>query len=301
MASSPSTFSVSFLLLFFFLPYSSTSGIFREYIGAEFSGVRFSDVPISSGVEFHFILAFAIDYTTSDSPTPTNGRFNIFWDNQNLSPAAIAAIKRAHPNVKVALSLGGDSVGDGDFAYFAPDSVDSWVNNAVESLTSLIRQYHIDGIDVDYEHFRAAPDAFAESIGQLVSRLKGNGVISFASIAPFDDDEVQSHYKALWSKHGAVIDYVNFQFYAYASGTTVAEFLDYFDEQRNNYRGGRVLASFNTEENPGGLTPQNGFFRACNQLKQQGKLGGIFVWTADASMGNGFRYEQQAQKLLASA
>lgn len=277
---------------------AAPSNLFREYIGAEFTGVRFSDVPVSSGVEFHYILAFAIDYDTS-SPTPTNGRFNIFWDNQNLSPAAVAAVKRAHPNVRVALSLGGDSV-RGEFAYFAPESVDSWVNNAVDSLTSLIEKYHIDGIDVDYEHFRATPDAFAESIGMLVTRLKRAGAISFASIAPFADDDVQRHYLALWGKYSGVIDYVNFQFYAYARGTTVAQFLEHFDEQRRNYRGGRLLASFNTEKNPGGLTPQNGFFTACSRLKKQGKLGGIFVWTADTSLSDGFRYEKQAQSLLAS-
>ncbi|KAG6471048.1 chitinase 2-like [Zingiber officinale] len=299
MASS--SFLIYSLLLFLMASSSAAapSNLFREYIGAEFTGVRFSDVPVSSGVEFHFILAFAIDYTTSSSPTPTNGRFNIFWDSQNLSPAAVAAIKRSHPNVRVALSLGGDSV-HGQFANFTPDSVDSWVNNAVDSLTSLVEEYHIDGIDVDYEHFRATPAAFAESIGRLVTRLKRAGTISFASIAPFADDDVQRHYLALWSKYGRAIDYVNFQFYAYARGTTVAQFLEHFEEQRRNYRGGRLLASFNTEENPGGLTPQNGFFRACSQLKKQGKLGGIFVWTADTSLSQGFRYEKQAQSLLAS-
>ncbi|WOK91774.1 hypothetical protein Cni_G00465 [Canna indica] len=299
MASSSSTSLFSLILfqaLFLhLLAPPSSAALFREYIGAEFTGVRFSDVPVRPGIDFHFILAFAIDYTAA--PSPTNGKFNIFWDNQNLSPAAVAAIKRSHPNAKVALSLGGDTV-SGQFAYFAPSSVDSWVDNAVASLTSIIKQYHLDGIDVDYEHFQVDPDTFAECIGRLVTRLKSAGVISFASIAPFDDDDVQRHYQALWRKYGKAIDYVNFQFYAYDKGTTVAQFLSHFDEQRSNYRGGKLLASFNTEKDPGGLTPQNGFFRACNTLKKQGKLGGIFVWTADTSKGDGFRYEKQAQSLL---
>ncbi|URE39170.1 Glycosyl hydrolases family 18 [Musa troglodytarum] len=276
---------------------ASSSNLFREYIGALFNGVRFSDVPVDPGVQFHFILAFAIDYTTLASPTPTNGNFNIFWDSQNLSPARAAAIKRSHPNVRLAVSLGGDSVG-GRSANFTPTSVDSWVDNAVSSLTRIIKQYHLDGIDVDYEHFEADPDTFAECVGRLVTRLKRSGVISFASIAPFDDAEVQRHYLALWKKYGKVIDYVNFQFYAYDAGTTVSQFLSYFDRQKSNYRGGRILASISTETNPGGLSPQNGFFRACKTLKKQGKLGGIFIWAADSSKSDGFRYEKQAQSLL---
>ncbi|KAG9453752.1 hypothetical protein H6P81_006656 [Aristolochia fimbriata] len=277
------------------------SNLFREYIGAEFNNVRFSDVPINSNVDFHFILAFAIDYattSTSSSASPTNGKFNIFWDSDNLSPSQVHSIKTSHPNVKLAVSLGGDSVGDG-YAYFDPSSINSWVQNAVSSLTHIIQDYGLDGIDIDYEHFKSDPDTFADCIGQLVTTLKKNGVISFASIAPFDDDEVQSHYTALWKKYGHVIDYVNFQFYAYDKGTTVSQFLSYFDAQSSNYEGGKVLASF-ISDGSGGLSPDNGFFTACGRLKSQGKLHGIFVWSADDSKGNGFRYERRSQALLAS-
>ncbi|MCD7452914.1 hypothetical protein HAX54_018589 [Datura stramonium] len=245
------------------------SNIFREYIGAEFKNVKFSDVPIHSGVEFHFILSFAIDYTTSSSSaSPTNGQFNIFWDTDNLTPSAVSAIKDQHSNVKVALSLGGDSVG-GASAYFNPSSVDSWVSNAVSSLKDIIKQYNLDGIDIDYEHFQAEPDTFAECIGKLITALKNDGVISFASIAPFDDDEVQSHYQTLWKSYGHLIDYVDFQFYAYDDGTTVSQFMDYFSTQTSNYEGGRILASFSTEGS-GGLSPENGFFTACSKLKSLG-------------------------------
>lgn len=293
-----SFFAVQFLLF----PSSSyaapgNSNLFREYIGAEFNNVKFSDVPIHSGVEFHFILSFAIDYTTSSSPSPTNGQFNVFWDADNLTPSAVSAIKDQHSNVKVALSLGGDTVG-GSSAYFNPSSVDSWVSNAVSSLTDIIRQYNLDGIDIDYEHFQADPGTFADCIGRVITTLKNNGVISFASIAPFDDDEVQSHYKSLWKSYGHIIDYVNFQFYAYNEGTTVSQFMDYFSTQRSNYEGGRILASFSTEGN-GGLSPENGFFTACSRLKSKGELVGIFVWSADDSKSNGFKYEKQSQALLA--
>ncbi|GFZ20556.1 hypothetical protein Acr_28g0012610 [Actinidia rufa] len=114
------------------------------------------------------------------------------------------------------------------------------------------------GLTFDYEHFKADPETFAECIGKLITTLKQNGVISFASIAPFDDDQVQSHYLALWRSYGRLIDYVNFQFYAYDQGTTVDQFISYFQTQSSNYNGGKVLASFATDGS-GGLSPENGF------------------------------------------
>jgi hypothetical protein len=274
---------------------AAPADLFREYIGAEFNNVKFTDVPINPNVEFHFILSFAIDYDSS--PSPTNGKFNVFWDSDNLSPSAVSSIKSKNSNVKVALSLGGDSVGNG-YAYFNPSSVDSWVSNAVSSLTNIIQQYNLDGIDIDYEHFSTDPETFSECIGKLISTLKNNGVISFASIAPFDDDQVQSHYQALWKSYGHLIDYVNFQFYAYDQGTTVDQFMGYFNTQTKNYNGGNVLASFSTD-NSGGLKPENGFFTACSRLKSEQKLHGIFIWSADDSMKNGFHYEKQSQALIA--
>ncbi|CAL1403243.1 unnamed protein product [Linum trigynum] len=277
---------------------TATADLFREYIGAEFNNVKFSDVPINPQVDFHFLLAFAIDYDTSGSPSPTNGQFNVFWDTDNLGASQISSIKSQNPKIKVALSLGGDSVSNGN-CYFTPSSVDSWVSNAVTSLTAVIRKYNLDGIDIDYEHFKSDPDTFAECIGRLIITLKNNGVISFASIAPFDDPEVQRHYQALWNKYGNVIDYVNFQFYAYDQGTSVDQFLKYYDEQSSNYDGGKVLVSF-ISDGSGGLSPADGFFKACDRLKKQGKLQGIFAWSADDSKANGFRYERQSQAVLAT-
>jgi hypothetical protein len=291
------------LLLLNQLPISigANGNLFAEYIGALFENVTFSNVPINPAVEFHFILSFAIDYTTeSGSPVPTDGNFNIFWDNGNLSPEAVEAIKAQHPNVKVALSVGGDSV-DNQPAEFKPSSVSSWVDNAVSSLSKIIEEYHLDGIDIDYEHFQADNDTFAECIGQLITRLKQNNAISFASIAPFDDQEVQSHYLALWNKYGDAIDYVNFQFYAYDASTTISEFIQYYNTQASQYSGGKILVSFITETGGGaGLSPENGFFDACNMLKQNGELEGIFVWCADSSKSNDFKYDTQSQALLAS-
>ncbi|KAL4296276.1 hypothetical protein GQ457_12G029340 [Hibiscus cannabinus] len=264
--------SAAFFFLLSLKCNAANSNLFREYIGAESDSIKFSDVPISSGVEFHFILAFAIDYTHDYHPSPSNGKFNVFWETKNLGPCQVSSLKDSSSNVKIAVSLGGDSVGKGK-AFFAPKSKTSWVQNAVSSLTDIINQYDIDGIDIDYEHFRSSPEMFAECIGQLITILKQRVTISFASIAPYK--EINSYYLALWRKYGDVIDYVNFQFYAYEK-LSVSQFISNFKEQASNYGGGQLLASFESGGG-GGLKPNDGFFEACNKLKDEGKLGGIFI------------------------
>jgi hypothetical protein len=291
--------------------------LFREYIGAEGTNVTFADVPVHPGVDFHFILSFAIDYDASYAPPrPTDGRFALFWNEALITPAAVAAAKRrCGSNVRVALSLGGDTVGTGTNATFRVlSSVDAWVSNATSSLTDIVARYGLDGVDVDYEHFgtRETPEVFAECVGRLVRWLKATGTISFASIAPFANPDVQAHYGELWRRYDREFEYVNFQFYAYAANTTVAKFLGYYDEQSRLYNddaagggcagdGKKVLVGFGTDPASGGLKPGKGFFRACRALRRQGRLHGVFVWAADNSAQDGFRYERRAQRFLAGA
>ncbi|CAL4941817.1 unnamed protein product [Urochloa decumbens] len=267
---------------------ATNSNLFREYIGAIFNGVQFSDVPINPNVQFDYILAFVIDYTTTTQPpSPTNGQFNIFWQNSVLTPSAVASIKQSNPNARVAVSLGGATVNSSP-VIFSITSVDSWVQNAVSSLTDIIQEYNLDGIDIDYEQFQADPAIFAECIGRLVTTLKNNGVIKFASIAPFDDSDVQSHYQALWQSHGSVIDYINFQFYAYDPSTTADQYVNHFNDQIANYDGGNILASFSTEPTKPSSTIDTAL-SACQTLQSQGKLYGIFIWVADYSSSQGFK------------
>ncbi|XP_041991602.1 chitinase 2-like [Salvia splendens] len=300
-----------YALLFIFLPLHSlffnllTIGaaqpekLFREYIGAEDTIVRFTDVPINPSVDFHFLLSFAIDYTDGAHPAPTNGDFRVYWDTKNLGSSQVSAIKAKHANVRVGMSLGGDTIGNNKPVYFHPTSIKSWLANAIHSITKIVTTYGLDGIDIDYEHFGSDPDTFAECIGGLIFYLKQNEIVSFTSIAPYEDDSVKPYYLALWRKYGHLIDYVNFQFYAYPRSTTVSQFLKYFDEQSFNYKGGQVLVSFGTDGS-GGLSPQNGFFDACSELSKQGKLHGIFIWSADDSKKANFKYEKQSQDFLAS-
>ncbi|OEL17774.1 Chitinase 1 [Dichanthelium oligosanthes] len=304
-------FPVLLLLLLLGARASAATGarrpLFREYIGANYKNVSLADVPVHPGVDFHFILAFAIDYAadptnTSAPASPTDGRFVVYWDEAHLTPAAVAAAKHCSNgnNVRVALSLGGDTV-HGANATFRASSVDAWLANAIVSLTDILTTYGLDGIDVDYEHFGESPEVFAECIGQLVRALRALGVISFASIAPFANPDVQAHYGELWRRYGPEFDYVNFQFYAYNANTTVTQFLGYYDEQSSRYAGGggKVLLGLGTDPAGGGLRPDKGFFRACRALRSQGRLHGVFAWAADNSVADGFRYERVAQRFLA--
>jgi hypothetical protein len=278
--------------------------VFREYIGAQFTGVQFSDVPVNAGVSFHFILAFAIDYLASQSspPTPTNGVFSPFWDTDNLSAAAMSATKAAHPNLSIMVALGGDTVQNtGVNATFAPSSVDSWVANAVTSLSVMINQYGLDGVDVDYEHFGADVDTFVECIGRLLTQLKAIFPNIATSIAPFERPDIQEYYQALWIKYSNVIDYVNFQFYGYGANTNVDYYVKFYNDQQANYPGAKVLASFKTGDVTGLLSPEQGI-SAAMELQRQDKLPGLFIFSADSSKleSYGFEYETRAQVIIAN-
>ncbi|GJN06628.1 hypothetical protein PR202_ga24378 [Eleusine coracana subsp. coracana] len=280
--------------------------LFREYIGAQSTGVQFSDVPINTKLSFHFILAFAIDYTPVNqkpTPTPTNGVFSPFWDTAALTPAAVAAIKKAHPNVAVMAGIGGDSVQDIVKAVFTPNSIDSWVDNAATSLERLITQYDLDGVDVDYEHFAANADVntFVECIGRLLTRLKQRIPRLTTSIAPFEDDTVQRYYIPLYKKYSGVIDLVNFQFYGYGANTDVPTYVMFYDKQAANYPGGKVLASFKTGDTTGLISPDQGI-SAAKELQRQNKLPGLFIWSADSSKKSsyGFKYEIEGQQIIAN-
>ncbi|TVU26033.1 hypothetical protein EJB05_28560, partial [Eragrostis curvula] len=276
--------------------------VFREYIGAQVSGVQMSEVPINALLSFHFILAFAIDYTPVSQPTPTNGVFTPFWDTDVLTPSAVAAIKQAHPNVAVMAALGGNSVQDRTDAYFAPESIDSWVANAVSSVESIIDTYGLDGIDIDYEHFTADEATFVECIGQLLTRLKARTPRLTTSIAPFERDDVQRYYQALWrSKYSGVIDYVNFQFYGYGANTDVKTYVMFYDNQTAHYPGAKILASLETNQEAGLLTPDQGI-DAAKELQRENKLPGFFIWCADNSKKSSykFKYEKLAQDIVAN-
>ncbi|KAM0858977.1 hypothetical protein ACQ4PT_047504 [Festuca glaucescens] len=298
MGSSKLITATFLLVLYLQAPIMATaagnSNLFRDYIGAIYNGVRFTDVPVDPRVRFDYILAFVIDYTTAtEPPTPTNGRFNVFWQDTVLTPAAIAEVKRRNPNVRVGVSLGGATVSGSPVFFNVTCGVDAWVRNAVESLTGIIQRYGLDGIDIDYKEFQVNPATFAECAGRLVAALKSSGVIRFASIAPYGNADVQRYYRTLWG--GARPCHRLRQL-----PVLRLKYVSLFDEQMFNYPGANILASFSTAAT-NTTVPVGTALSACQTLQSQGKLYGIFIWAADHSRNQGFKYETQAQALLTNA
>ncbi|KAK6142211.1 hypothetical protein DH2020_000008 [Rehmannia glutinosa] len=225
---------ISLLLHFMFINLSIIESapekkLFREYIGAEDKNVRFSDVPINPDVDFHFLLSFAIDYTNTSSPSPTNGDFRVYWDSANLSPSQVSAIKAKHSNVKVSMSLAGDTVN-------------------------------------------------GKTTPTLIPPLSTHGSL----------EKIRESHRLC-----------KFSILCVSKGDECFSVFEYFDTQSSNYYGGKILVSFGTDGS-GGLSPENGFFKACGSLSKEGKLHGIFIWSADDSKKANFKYERQSQDFLAS-
>ncbi|MEV0646719.1 glycosyl hydrolase family 18 protein [Phytomonospora sp. NPDC050363] len=93
-----------------------------------------------------------------DPTLPYKGHFNL-----------LTKYKKANPNVKTLISVGGwaesggyfdDSgtrVNDGGFYTLADDQ--SRINTFADSVVAFIRQYGFDGVDIDYEYATSAPHA----------------------------------------------------------------------------------------------------------------------------------------------
>jgi len=122
-----------------------------EYIGATGTPITSDPVPIEDGIDFHFILGFAIDADPSGKTQNGIGTFSPYWVD-TLTPASVAAIKAKHSNVKALASLSGWSLGQKVIRWYDPVEPQIWISNAFSSLRSIAIKYHLDGIDIDYEN-----------------------------------------------------------------------------------------------------------------------------------------------------
>lgn len=87
-----------------------------EYIGVTGIPVKFESVLIKDGIDFHFILSFAIDVDPSGNYG--NGKFSPYWA-ETLTPDSVADIKARHHNVKALASLSGWSLGSKVLRWYA--------------------------------------------------------------------------------------------------------------------------------------------------------------------------------------
>ncbi|KAF7834156.1 chitinase 2-like [Senna tora] len=270
-----------------------------EYIGATGSPVTFGAVPIEDAIDFHFILSFAIDADASGNPQ--NGKFSPYWA-QTLTPDSVANLKKRHPNnVKVLASLTGWSLNDKVIRWYDPPNPHLWISNAFSSLKSLVLAYHLDGIDIDYENFptrRLANTSFPFCIGQLITLLKNQSVISIATIAPYHLTVVP--YMQLFKGYSEVIDFVNHQFYT-DKVVTPESYLEDFRLRGEQFDVNKLLPSY--EVNGRGIQG-DAFFVTLGMLEKNGyEVNGVMIYSVDASVaaGNDYYYERKSQAFLLNA
>ncbi|KAI9394145.1 hypothetical protein POPTR_005G059400v4 [Populus trichocarpa] len=229
------------------------------------------------------------------SAKPQNGKFSPYWVD-TLTPQSVAAIKERHPNVKALASLSGWSLGDEVLRWYNPENPQLWINNAFTSLTSLAKEYHLDGIDIDYENFPRNNASFAYCIGELITLLKNQSVISVATIAPFHTTVLP--YIELFNKYGDVIDYVNHQFYT-DKVTSPKGYLAAFRLRATQFDKDKLLPSY--EVNGRGIQG-DAFFDALNLLEANGfDVNGVMIFSADASSSNNYYYERKSQAFLTNS
>ncbi|KAI6699813.1 hypothetical protein NL676_014137 [Syzygium grande] len=265
--------------------------VVMEYIGASGAAVKFDSVPVEDGLDFYFILSFAIDADSSGNPQ--DGVFSPYWE-PTLTPDSVAAIKQKHPNVKALASLSGWSLGPKVLRWYDPKDAAAWISNAFSSLKSLATTYHLDGIDIDYENFpKHGNTSFAYCIGELITLLKNQSVISTATIAPYH--LTTGPYIELFDGYKDVINYVNHQFYT-DKVRTPKGYLGAFQLRASQFDKDKLLPSY--EVNGRGIQGDI-FFDALNLLQENGfKINGIMIFSADASLSNGFYYERKSQAFL---
>ncbi|XVE86546.1 hypothetical protein DITRI_Ditri18aG0041800 [Diplodiscus trichospermus] len=270
--------------------YGSDGKVMMEYIGATGVPVKFDSVPIEDGIDFHFILSFAID--ADPSGNAQNGKFSPYWLD-TLTPKSVAAIKKSHPNVKALASLSGWSLGDKVLRWYNPVDVQLWISNAFSSLKSIAEEYHLDGIDIDYENFPKHNSTFAYCIGELISLLKNQSVISIATIAPFHT--TTTPYIELFENYGDVIDFVNYQFYT-DKVRKPKGYLEAFKLRAGQFDKDKLLPSY--EVNGRGIQG-DAFFDALTLLGETGfTVNGVMIFSADASSSSNYYYEKKSQDFL---
>ncbi|KAK5793269.1 chitinase 2-like [Gossypium arboreum] len=264
--------------------------VMMEYIGATGVPVKLEAVPVEEGIDFHFILSFAID--ADPSGNTQNGKFSPYWAD-TLTPESVAAMKKSHPNVKALASLSGWSLGDKVLRWYTPDDTQQWISNAFSSLSSMAQQYHLDGIDIDYENFPRPNSSFAYCIGELITLLKNQSVISVATIAPYH--KTTAPYIELFENYGDVIDFVNYQFYT-DKVRKPKSYVEAFKIRAGQFDKEKLLPSY--EVNGRGIQG-DAFFDALSLLEDDGfGVNGVMIFSADASSSNDYYYERKSQDFL---
>ena len=96
----------------------------------------------------YMLLGFAED------PSQT-GNFEAFsmWVRMGITYDSIASDKAANPGRKYMISIGGSADSGGTFGIAGGMSVSQWVDNADNSISSIVNSYNADGVDIQVSIF----------------------------------------------------------------------------------------------------------------------------------------------------
>jgi Glycosyl hydrolases family 18 len=249
-----------------------------------------------------FILAFAKDMNY-------DGNFVPQWDTTNLTPEYLAGIVAGNPSIQFYASLGGAN------GYWQPvtdqQAQQQWVSNAVSSITSIVSDYGLAGVDIDFEF---GPDtvtpldqlgdpSFVQVMSQVVlqSGLIGWSIAPFGSLVNLEQNSTLNTYLDLYDtvsqQDADAIQIINYQ--AYANETT--DQVNYYDNYVAIGNDSRITShgfvskalgiDTNTVQQRGMQYPYITNFCQEQMDAQSGLFNRAVIWSIEDSIKNGFPVE----------
>ncbi|TKY63739.1 RuBisCO-associated protein [Spatholobus suberectus] len=105
-----------------------------------------------------------------DGINSTKGKFIPYWDTAKVTPEVITNFKKGYGAVNALVSIGNNN---SQFPFKIGPGMgrDAWIADATVSLTGIVRDYHLDGIDVNYEDFGSGQQGnFGHCTGEFIKR-----------------------------------------------------------------------------------------------------------------------------------
>ncbi|CAM6128782.1 unnamed protein product [Calypogeia fissa] len=264
----------------------SIGHVLFDYIGSNGVSIFFKNFPVNTSTSITYVLGLAFAIDMNNTGATQNGNFQVHWTS-DLSPAAAKSWRTRYPQVRISIALGGSVLYDPQgnqhpVNWYNPPNPSQWLANAVSSLTNIVQTYSADGIDIDIENFPNGETNFVNLIGSLVTTLKSNGVIKFASMAPGYDQ--LPLYTTLYNTYPNAFDIINFQFYGEVPGlSTVKEYLARYDQVIMSLPAAKIGPSTQVYDDPSNTITGSDFYTAVMDIRSSNGIAGVFLWNADLS------------------
>ncbi|MCG8623382.1 MAG: glycosyl hydrolase family 18 protein [Proteobacteria bacterium] len=173
--------------------------VIGTYIGAYPGGLHAPPLSDMSKSINLVMLSFATDSEHDGNFKPFKG-----WIGDGLTWKNITTNKHQNPGRKFLVSLGGAVGYGGTFAIQSGMSTETWIQNSINSVASIIYKYGADGAEIQFEGGTEHP-SFRNAMIGLINGLKTKNFIT--AIGPY--------YGGTWNDYKSLpmenIDYVNLQ------------------------------------------------------------------------------------------